>query len=187
MFPRVQNCDWYTPRVTEQLPYTVLHNYGDFEVRRYPDHVQVRVTDQGDFTSVGYRAFGPLFQFISGNNSESRSIAMTAPVLQEEVAANTHVVSFVMPSEMAAWSVPAPTDARVETAHIAGFDAAVLSFRGSWRVDRLHAKGAELQRAAAREGLNTTGNVLYARFNPPWMPPFLKHNEALIALATPFA
>lgn len=187
MFPRVQNCDWYTPRVTEQLPYTVLRDFGDFEVRRYPDHVLVQVTDQGDFASVGYRAFGPLFQFISGNNSASQSIAMTAPVLQEEVAANTHVVSFVMPSEMATKAVPGPKDGRLVTKHITGFDAAVSSFSGSWRVERLHAKGAELQRAAEREGLETVGNVVYARFNPPWMPPFLKRNEALIALATPFA
>ncbi|MBU3994339.1 MAG: heme-binding protein [Actinobacteria bacterium] len=28
--------------------------------------------------------------------------------------------------------------------------------------------------------------MLYARFNPPWMPWFLRRNEALIALAQPF-
>lgn len=173
--------------MTEQLPYTLLRDFGDFEVRRYPEHVLVQVTGQGDFTSVGYRAFQPLFQFISGNNSSSQSIAMTAPVLQEEVAANTHVVSFVMPRDMAAEATPAPRDARVATKPVAGFDAAVLSFSGSWNEDRLHAKGAQLLRAAAKAGLETTGNVMYARFNPPWMPPFLKRNEALIALAKPFA
>lgn len=172
--------------MTEQLPYTVLRDYGDFEVRRYPDHTLVQVADQGDFTSVGYRAFGPLFQFISGNNSASQSISMTAPVLQEEVAQNKHVVSFVMPSALNAQPVPTPKDARLVTKHIAGFDAAVLTFGGSWRVERLHTKGAQLQRSVAREGLATVGNVVYARYNPPWMPPFLKRNEVLIALATPF-
>lgn len=173
--------------MTEQLPYTLLRDFGKFEVRRYPEHVLVQVTDQGDFGSVGYRAFGPLFQFISGNNSASQSIAMTAPVLQEEVAANTHVVSFVMPKDMSADAIPAPKDARVATKPVAGFDAAVLSFSGSWNINRLHAKGAELQRAVAQAGLETKGNVLYARFNPPWMPPFLKRNEAMVALAKPFS
>lgn len=173
--------------MTEELPYTVLRDFGDFEVRRYPEHVLVQVTGHGDITSVGYRAFQPLFQFISGNNSSSQSIAMTAPVLQEEVAANTHVVSFVMPADMAAESTPAPMDARVATKPVAGFDAAVLSFSGSWNENRLREKGRELQRAVANVGLETTGNVLFARFNPPWMPWFLKRNEALIALAKPFA
>lgn len=173
--------------MTEQLPYTVVRDFGDFEVRRYPEHVLVQVTDQGDFTSVGYRAFGPLFQFISGNNSASQSIAMTAPVLQEEVAANTHVVSFVMPKELSPAAIPAPKDARVETRLVSGFDAAVMSFSGSWNVDRLHAKGVELERAAKKAGLETTGNVLYARFNPPWMPWFLKRNEVMVALVRPFA
>lgn len=172
--------------MTEQLPYEILRDFGDFEVRRYPSHVLMQVTDQGDFNAVGYRAFSPLFQFISGSNSASQSIAMTAPVLQEEIAENTHVVSFVMPNDMSADAVPAPRDSRVATKLVPEFDAVVLPFSGSWSVDRLHAKGAELQRAAEREGLETSGNVLYARFNPPWMPWFLKRNEALIALAKPF-
>ena len=172
--------------MTEQLPYTVLRDFGEFEVRRYPDHVLAQVTDRGDFASVGYRAFGPLFQFISGNNSASQSIAMTAPVLQEEVAANTHVVSFVMPKEMSPEAIPAPRDARVETKPVAGFDAVVASFSGSWNPNRLHAKGEELKRRAKQSGLETTGNVLFARFNSPWMPWFLKRNEAMIALARPF-
>lgn len=137
--------------MTEQLPYRVLRDFGDVEVRRYPEHMLVQVTGRGDFTSVGNRAFGPLFQFISGNNSGSQSIAMTAPVLQEEVAENTHVESFVMPVDLATEALPSPRDARVATKHIAGFDAAVLPFTGSWNVSRLNAKTADLEQAAARE------------------------------------
>ena len=105
----------------------------------------------------------------------------------EEVAANTHVVSFVMPKEMSPEAIPTPRDAQVKTKPVAGFDAVVASFSGSWNPDRLHAKGEELKRRAKQSGLETTGNVMFARFNPPWMPWFLKRNEAMVALARPFS
>lgn len=172
--------------MTEQLTYEVLRDFGDFEVRRYPEHVLVQVRSQGDFSDAGNRAFNPLFQFISGSNADSQKIAMTAPVLQEEVAPEEHVVSFVMPMGMPTDRVPAPRDARVTTKVEPGFDAAVMRFSGTWNENRLHQKGEQLSAAAAQAGLATKGNVLFARFDPPWTPWFMRHNEALVTLAEEF-
>ena len=53
---------------------------------------------RGGFKSASYNAFRPLFNFISGDNTEVTEIAMTAPVLQSpDNAENAWVVSFVMP------------------------------------------------------------------------------------------
>jgi hypothetical protein len=172
--------------MTEQLPFSVLRSFADFEIRRYPDHVLVQVQDEGDFAAAGYRAFGPLFQYISGTNRDAKKISMTAPVLQEEITSGTHVVSFVMPDGLHDDSVPQPTDPRVRKNAVAGFDAAVMRFGGSWSARRMNAKRDLLLEACASEGIETRGNVLFARFDPPWKPSFLKHNEAIVALAKPF-
>lgn len=37
--------------------------------------------------------------------------------------------------------------------------------------------------AVRRAGLEPVGGVYFARFDPPWKPGFLKHNEALVAVA----
>jgi hypothetical protein len=31
-----------------------------------------------------------------------------------------------------------------------------------------------------RQGVTTSGDVFYGRFDPPGVPPFLRHNEALV-------
>jgi hypothetical protein len=172
--------------MTEQLSFDVLHDFGDFQIRRYPEHVLVQVHNRGSFSAAGNQAFNPLFQFISGSNSDAAKISMTAPVLQEEIAPASHVVSFVLPMDTPTDRVPAPRDARVTTKVVAGFDAAVMKFTGTWNESRLHAIGQELVAAVQREKLQTRGNVMFARFNPPWTPWFLRHNEALVALENDF-
>lgn len=172
--------------MTEQLSYERLRTFGDFEVRRYPDHTLVQVHSKGDFSGAGNRAFNPLFQFISGSNASNQKISMTAPVLQEEIAPAAHVVSFVLPMGMPVESVPAPRDARVSTKFVPGFDAAVMRFNGTWSESRLHEKGQKLLKAVTQAGLETEGNVFFARFDPPWTPWFLRHNEALVALGKRF-
>lgn len=169
--------------MTEQLSFEVLRDFGDFQVRRYPEHVLVQVHNQGSFLTAGNQAFNPLFQFISGSNSDAAKISMTAPVLQEEVAPASHIVSFVLPMGTPADRVPVPKDARVTTKVVTGFDAAAMRFSGTWNEDRLHRKGRELITAAQREKFTTRGNVMFARFDPPWTPWFMRHNEALIELA----
>lgn len=168
--------------MTEQLSFEVLRDFGDFELRRYPEHVLVQVRSHGSFSTAGNQAFNPLFQFISGSNSDAAKISMTAPVLQEEVGPASHVVSFVLPMGTPADRVPTPTDARVSTQVMTGFDAAAMKFSGTWNEDRLRAKSRELIIAAQREHLTTRGNVMFVRFDPPWTPWFMRHNEALIAL-----
>ena len=168
--------------MTENLQYQVVRKYPDFEVRRYPDYTLVQYQAVGEFMDVGYQGFRPLFNFITGSNARAQNIPMTAPVIQESKDASTHLVSFVMPADMKPEDVPAPTNTRVSLKHVAGHDAAAISYSGSWSVDRLRAKSDQLAAALKREGIASTGNFYFARFNPPWMPPFLKHNEVLIAL-----
>jgi hypothetical protein len=168
--------------MTEQQPYTVLRTFDACELRRYPAHVLVQVQVAGDFASAGSQGFGPLFRYISGNNTASARIPMTAPVLQAETAPATFTVSFVLPEGTDALSAPLPTDARVNTLPVPERVVAALRFGGSWNEKRFEAHGQQLREAVAAEGLETDGAVYFARYDAPWKPGFLKRNEALVAV-----
>lgn len=166
--------------MTEHQPYALLREYEGIELRRYPDSALVQVRVDGDFDRAGNRAFRPLFDYISGGNRTATKFSMTAPVIQQEVAPDRSVVSFVLPSGVDRTAIPAPRDARVTTTILPAHTAAAARFRGGWSESLFRRKGAELLRAVAAAGLTTVGEVSYSRFDPPWMPGPLKHNEALI-------
>ena len=163
--------------MTEQQPYSVIKVYEGFELRSYPAHVLAQVSVSGDFMSAGNMAFGPLVRYISANN-----IAMTAPVVQESLAGNSHLVSFVMPAGMDVKSLPVPKDSRVSTLQVNETTVAARKFGGGWNEAKFEEQGRALLKAVEAAGLKTVGNLYWARFDPPWKPGFLKRNEALIAV-----
>ena len=173
--------------MTEQQPFEVLSTYDGFETRRYPDYVLVDAEVTGDFFEAGNRGFRPLLRYISGNNAARQQFSMTAPVIQAPVGApqdaERHTVSFVLPAGVDASTVPAPADAVLTTRVVAAHDVAARSFSGGSSPARFSENAAALLAAVAREGLTTRGEVYFARYDPPWKPGFLKHNEALVALA----
>lgn len=166
--------------MTEQQPYSVVSSHGTFEVRRYPEHMLVQVDVGGGVAAGAGAGFGPLFQYISGANAAGQSISMTAPVLQQQQDASTQTVSFVLPADMKAAGTPAPRDPRVRTTPVGERLVAARRFSGSARAERFADQGAALIDAVRRAGFTLVGNVFYARFDPPWKPGFLRHNEALV-------
>lgn len=175
----------YTQSVTEKLPYTLVSTQGEIEIRHYPAYVLVQVKEGGDFESAGSRGFRPLFNYIAGFNANSQKIAMTAPVLQEPLAESTHAVSFVMPADFTLESLPAPSQLGVTIVPVAEHFAAAIKFSGSWNSQRFEDKGKELLAAAKNAGLETIGSIYWARFDPPFKPGFMKHNEVLIKIEEP--
>lgn len=166
--------------MAEELPFEVVRQFGDFELRQYPDHVLAQVATVGDFTSVTNSGFYPLFNYISGGNSQSKQIAMTAPVLQESVSTNRHLVSFVMPQNFRLEDLPNPTNSPVTIKAVPDHLAAVIKFSGSWSQQLLNKKAELLLAAVKREGLQPIGEPYFARFDPPWKPGFLRRNEVLL-------
>lgn len=169
--------------MTEQQPYSVVSTHGSFEVRRYPHHMLVQVDVRGDVAAGAGAGFGPLFQYISGANAAGQSISMTAPVLQQQTSTSTQTVSFVLPAEMSAAVAPAPRDPRVRTTAVGERLVAARRFSGSARAGLFIDQGDRLVAAVRTAGLQPVGAVFYARFDPPWKPGFLRHNEALVEIA----
>lgn len=166
--------------MTEQQPFEIERTFDDFELRRYPDHVLVQVTVDGDFLRAGNLGFRPLIGYISGRNVDATRIPMTAPVTQEPLGDHTHVVSFVLPEGTDPTTVPVPTDATVTTVAVPACRVAARRFGGGWTDARFAENGEALRVAVERAGLQPVGNVYFARYDPPWKPGFLKHNEALV-------
>ncbi|WP_372735529.1 heme-binding protein [Nocardioides sp.] len=168
--------------MTEQQIYEVLEKFPDFEVRHYPDHVVAETEVGGPFEMAGNRAFPRLARFIGGHNRASRKVAMTAPVLQEEPEGGRYVVGFVMPAQMGVEDLPDPSDPTVHTRVVPAHTAAALGFSGRWSRRSFEKRSAELLAVVAEAGLEATGTVRYARFDPPWTPWFLRRNEVVVTV-----
>lgn len=185
--------------MTERQPHEVLRRYPGFELRRYPAHLVAEIEVGGSFTDAGNRAFGVLVAFISGRNATRGQVAMTAPVVQEAASTKIamtspvvqepsddpgrHVVSFVMPAGFTLETLPAPTDPRIRVREIPTHSAAARSFTGRWTEKIYSDELAALRAGVAQAGLQPVGPPRFARFDPPWTPWFLRHNEVVLPVA----
>jgi hypothetical protein len=169
--------------MTEQMPYTVVAKRDGYELRHYEPAILVQVTVTGDAQSAGSMGFGSLVRYISGDNEPGRKMAMTSPVLQESAHSSSHVVSFVLPANVSIDDIPKPRDARVSTVAVPARDMAARTYIGRWTQAKFEANAAELVAALSRDGMATAGAPSWARYDPPWTPPFLRRNEVLIEVA----
>lgn len=167
----------------EQPSYKVLSSKNGIEVRIYEDYwvAECSVDNVTDLNLASNRAFGRLFNYISGENSSSEKIAMTSPV-QQIPSDSGWLVSFVVPKEVSLRSIPAPLGSTITIRKVAGGKFAALRYSGLWNDKKFNEKSAELVAACSSLGLKTSGLVFSAVYNPPFMPPFLRRNEVLVRL-----
>ena len=185
--------------MTEQQRYTVVATLPEFELRRYDACVVAEVEVGGSMDSAGTRAFRRLVGYIGGRNRARRSLAMTAPVVQapagrtiamtapvvQEEQGDRHVVGFVMPAGETLETLPEPEDPAVSLREVPEEVAAAMRYSGRWTESAYREREARLHDAVARAGLTVIGSPRWARFDPPWTPWFLRHNEVVLPVAAP--
>ena len=178
----------------ERATYTVLEKQKDFELRQYGPQIVAETIVEGDFEQVGNEGFRRLFDYISGKNRKKQSISMTAPVSQEaesekismtapvnmEKLGGEYRITFLMPTEYTMETLPEPLDTRVQLKEVPGQLVAALRYSGTWSRNRYEAKKVQLQELLDSNGLRPAGASIFARYNPPFMPWFLRRNEVLI-------
>ena len=98
----------------EQASYKVLAKEGPFEIRLYEPMV-VASCQEADLS--GGDGFSRLFNYIGGNNRDSKKISMTAPVLNRPEARQA-TMAFVMPNRMRLQDLPRPNDPALELVEI---------------------------------------------------------------------
>ena len=185
-----------TAMAIEEASYTVIEKNGDFELRQYVPQIVAETIIEGDFDKVGNEGFSRLFGYISGNNTKKQSISMTAPVSQEagsekipmtapvnqEQVGNKWHISFLMPSNYTLETLPEPTDKRIVLKLIPSRNVAAITYSGTWSRSRYEEHKAILEKAMSNRKLKPIGEYIFARYNPPFMPWFLRRNEVLVTV-----
>jgi hypothetical protein len=178
----------------EEAEYSVVDHAGDIELRDYAASIVAETLVEDEFEDAGNRAFRPLFKYISGDNESSKNISMTSPVSQEKrsekIAMTAPVsqtesggawaVNFMMPAEYTMETIPQPANSAVRIREVPAYRAAVIRFSGRWTEKNYTEHLAKLQSWIADKQLTIDGGPIWARYDPPFKPWFLRRNEILI-------
>ena len=178
----------------EKAKYEVIESDENFELRQYAPQIVAETFVAGNFEEVGNVGFRRLYDYINGKNVKNRNIAMTAPVTQEakseKIAMTAPVtqervqgqwrITFLMPAEYTLETLPKPLDPLVQLREEPGYLMAAIRYSGTWSQKRYEKNLSLLQEAIAKRGLKPEGLPIWARYDPPFMPWFLRRNEVLI-------
>jgi len=183
----------------EEAKYKVLREEDGFELREYEPHILAETTVDGEFEDAGSEAFDRLFKYISGNNKQQQKVAMTSPVGQEPSSQKIGmtspvgqqkqdgkwVVSFMMPASFTLETTPEPKDPNVSIREVPARLIAAVRYSGFWSEKSYRHNLAKLQDWIVNNRLTPLGEPIWARYNPPFMPWFLRRNEILVPVASP--
>ena len=178
----------------EKAKYQVVESDNNFELRQYEPRIVAETFVAGDFEAVGNVGFRRLYDYINGKNIKNQNIAMTAPVTQEseseKIAMTAPVtqeksqgrwrITFLMPTEFSMETLPRPLDEQVQLKAEPGYLMAAIRYSGTWSQKRFEHHLSLLQSKIAERGLTPAGSPVWARYDPPFMPWFLRRNEILI-------
>lgn len=169
--------------MTAQQPYTVVRAFPGFDVRRYPESVLVQVHVEGDFVRAAHRGFRQLQGYLAGANGSASTLAVTAPVLQEQALQSGHLISVVLPVGTDPDRLPVPVPEGLGIVAVPAHEAAVLGFTGRGAA-RFTEHGRELLGSVAAAELLPDGPVYFARYHPPFRTGFRSRNEALVRVTS---
>ena len=163
----------------EEPSYEVLLETQHYEVRRYEPYIVAEVDVDDDFKRAGNSAFSVLAGYIFGDNASQQKMNMTAPV---ESAENDgpYTYSFVMERKYTMESLPEPTNPDVRLVQRPGRIMAVHRYSGGWSEERYEEHEQVLLDALAKDRVTTVGPPVFARYNAPFTPWFLRRNEIMI-------
>lgn len=178
----------------EEAAYTVVKKDNKFEIRDYAPHILAEIIVDDNFEQAGNKAFNRLFRYISGENRSRGKVAMTAPVSQEsrggKIAMTAPVgqqpvqgrwaVSFMMPASYTLETLPEPEDPKISLRQVPAHRMAAVRYSGFWSQKNYLRYKKELESWVHEEGLIIVGDPVWARYNPPFTPWFLRRNEILI-------
>jgi len=178
----------------EEAKYTVIRQVKNFELRDYPPQIVAETEVAASLEDAGNKAFRRLFNYISGKNKSQEKISMTSPVTQEassekiamtspvaqQSTADGWMVSFMMPAFYTMDTIPTPDDPNVKVRRIPPRLMACVQYSGGWSEKRYRKYLQELEAWIADSGFQVLGKPIWARYNPPFTPWFMRRNEILI-------
>jgi hypothetical protein len=187
-------CSVAGDRRTPEPAHVVVERLGeDMEIRLYASRAAVEAPMEGGRN----RAFGLLFDYISGANDGGGKIAMTAPVATDEARRiemtapvatgnatdGVPAMRFFLPPRFDAETAPRPTDPRLRVVPLPETHVAVLRFSGL-RTEYAVARARDrLEAALSPSAWLATGPAESWFYDPPWTLPPFRRNEVAIPVA----
>lgn len=156
--------------------YDVLLEEDPFEIRKYKNFTTAKVQEDD---LKGSHGFNLLFNYIGGSNEEGKKIAMTTPVINE-LTNNGITTEFVLPFDKLDSKFPEPNDERITFKEYVNESFASIKFSGSVNEELIQEKMKLLFEWIKEKDYIPKGNVILARYNPPFIPGMFKKNEILI-------
>tara|TARA_B100000767_G_scaffold271608_1_gene297563 strand:- start:2612 stop:3247 length:636 start_codon:yes stop_codon:yes gene_type:complete len=182
----------------EEPEFKVVDKNLNFEIRYYNEYLVAEVTLDGDFSSSGNQAFRVLAGYIFGANQTAEKMAMTAPVESQLVATSEkmamtapvlslknedkHIYRFVMEKKYTLDSLPIPDDGRIRLLKIEPRYMAVKLFSGRWSEKNYKKEEQQLLNDLYKNNIKILGAPIFARYNAPFVPWFLRRNEVMIQI-----
>lgn len=181
----------------EQPKFKVLKQDGKLQLREYQGYVLASVTTSAEnHARAGNQGFSPLANYIFGGNqvsqkmpmtapvlstqtTQSKKIPMTVPVLTQGMTTNKYQISFVMPPSYKLKDLPTPNDSDISLHEVKKHRAAVISFSGFTNERIIKDKINQLKIWSEQNKIKLTGEPIVARYDAPWKPGFLRHNEII--------
>jgi len=183
-------------KATEEPDFKIVQQINDVEIRDYAAYTVAEVLVDGPADQAGSRAFPILAGYIFGKNRGERTMAMTAPVTQsaepvrlamtapvtQTQAPGGYIVRFVLPKDLSLANAPEPLDTRVTLREVPPARVAVIRYAGFWTDANYRKHLALLEEALKAANLVWEGEPVYSRYDPPFMPWFLRRNEIWLQL-----
>ncbi|MEC8210614.1 MAG: heme-binding protein [Pseudomonadota bacterium] len=170
----------------EQPNYKVILEKGIFAIRDYTFVMAVETEVFSSRREAAGDAFPRLFRYISGENEDNLEISMTSPVTQtlanqnDDDSAERWIVRFFIPKNMAEENIPLPSEKGVTVSKLKAQRFASVSFRGSQSDKKIEENKAKLKAFITQNGYEVSGRPIYAFYDPPFIPWFLRDNEILL-------
>ena len=166
--------------------YEVILEKDIFAIRDYSSLMAVETEVISSRREAAGYAFRRLFRYISGNNEDNLEISMTSPVVQtlanqnDDDSTERWKIRFFLPSNMAEENIPLPTEKGVTVSKLKAQRFASVSFRGAQGDKNIEENTAKLKSFISQNGYEVSGRPIYAFYDPPFIPWFLRDNEILL-------
>lgn len=179
---------------TPEPSYSLIKKAGNIELREYGPILVAQVKVKGERYQAINDGFKQLAGYIFGGNHVEKQIVMTAPVYQEPVniqmtapviqqkISDEWIIRFVMPDNYTLSTIPKPDNKNIAVLEIPATRYAVIRFSGRNTQENINAHEKLLEKYISDNHLKKNGEPSYAFYNPPWILPFLRRNEIMIAV-----
>ena len=182
----------------EKPAYDVLFVADDIEYRLYqPYLIATTIVETNDsYNKAANAGFMRLFRYISGDNLSREEIEMTSPVQQQKATkismtapvqqvqtAQGWAISFMLPGAFTFENAPIPTDNTIAIEQMPSILMAVIRYSGRWTEKNFNKQQDKLRQAIENSNIQILSSAESAVYNPPFMPPFMRHNEFMFEVS----